>query len=78
MNLFGLGPLEVVAALVVALIALGPKGMMDMASASGKAIKELQRVSSEMSYRAEAIIRHESSTEEETDSEPEPNERQPS
>ena len=48
MNFFGVGMLELVFILVVALLALGPNKMVEVARTLGKYVKELQRATYEM------------------------------
>ena len=48
MDFFGIGPLELVFILVVALVVLGPNRMIDAARTLGKYVKELQRATSEV------------------------------
>ena len=48
MNFFGIGTLELVFILVVALLALGPNKMVEVARTLGKYVKQLQRASHEM------------------------------
>lgn len=51
MSIFGVGPLELLVVLAVALIFLGPEKLPEMARALGKAIYQLQQVIEP--YRAE-------------------------
>ncbi len=48
MNFLGLGPLEILLILIVALIIFGPGRLPEMASGLGKAIREFRRMSSEL------------------------------
>ena len=48
MNFFGIGTLELVFILVVALLVLGPIKMVDTARTLGKYLRELQRAASEV------------------------------
>ena len=48
MDFLGLGPLEVVVILVVALIALGPQRIVEVASNLGKAIREFRKTTSQL------------------------------
>lgn len=48
MNFFGIGVLELVFILVVALLVLGPNKMVDVARTLGKYVRELQRATSEL------------------------------
>ncbi|HUV15664.1 MAG TPA: hypothetical protein VMW28_03765 [Pelolinea sp.] len=43
MNLFGIGPLEFLFIVVIAVIVLGPKGMVDAARETGKFIRKIVR-----------------------------------
>lgn len=49
MNFLGMGPLEILIILLVAFIFLGPERMIDTSRALGKLMKDLSRVSSEIS-----------------------------
>ena len=49
MNFLGMGPLEILILLLVAFIFLGPERMIDTSRALGKLMKDLGRVSSEIS-----------------------------
>lgn len=59
MNIFGMGPLELVLVFVVALIVLGPVKMVETASSLGNAFREFQHSMTEWSGRADAAIREE-------------------
>ncbi|MBI4338498.1 MAG: twin-arginine translocase TatA/TatE family subunit [Chloroflexi bacterium] len=48
MNFFGIGPMELLIVLVVALLVLGPAKMADTAKSLGKAVRDLQRAASEV------------------------------
>ena len=48
MNFFGIGALELVFILVVALLVLGPNKMVETARTLGKYLRELQRAASEV------------------------------
>ena len=48
MNFFGMGALELVFILVVALLVLGPNKMVDVARTLGKYVRELQRAAAEV------------------------------
>ncbi|MBI4200115.1 MAG: twin-arginine translocase TatA/TatE family subunit [Chloroflexi bacterium] len=48
MNLFGMGPLELVFVLVVALLVLGPNRMVEAARTLGRQVRTLQRAASEI------------------------------
>ena len=48
MNIFGIGPLELVFALVVALLLLGPGKMVEVARNLGKHLHDFQRATSEL------------------------------
>ena len=48
MDIFGIGPLELVFVLVVALLVLGPGKMVDVAKNLGKVVRELQRATAEL------------------------------
>ena len=48
MNFFGIGPLELIFVLVLALLVLGPNRMVDAARTLGKYVRELQRATSEL------------------------------
>lgn len=43
MNLFGIGPLEFLLIIVIAVIVLGPKGMVEAARETGKFIRKIVR-----------------------------------
>ena len=49
MNIFGMGPLEIIVILLLAFIFLGPSKMIDAARALGKASREARRMASELS-----------------------------
>lgn len=46
MSFIGMGPLEVLLALVVAFLVMGPQRMIDIAKLFGKALSELRRLNS--------------------------------
>lgn len=48
MNIFGMGPLEILVIALVAFIFLGPKKMVDAARLLGKATKEVRRMTDEL------------------------------
>lgn len=48
MNIFGMGPLEILVIALVAFIFLGPKKMVDAARLMGKATKEVRRMTDEL------------------------------
>ena len=48
MNFLGIGIIELVAVMVVALLVLGPNRMMEASRTLGKYLRELQRVSAEL------------------------------
>ena len=48
MNFLGLGPMEILLILIVALIIFGPGRLPEIASGLGKAIREFRRMSSEL------------------------------
>ncbi len=48
MDIFGIGPLELLFVLVVALLLLGPGKMVEMARTLGKYARDLQRATSEV------------------------------
>jgi len=48
MNFFGIGAVELVFVLVVALLVLGPNRMVETARTLGKYVRELQRAASEL------------------------------
>ena len=48
MNFFGMGVLELVFILMVALLLLGPNKMLDVARTLGKYVRELQRATTEL------------------------------
>ena len=48
MNFFGIGAVELVFVLVVALLILGPNKMVETARTLGKYVRELQRAASEL------------------------------
>lgn len=48
MDIFGMGPLEILLILVVALIVFGPGKLPEIASGLGKAVREFRRMSSEL------------------------------
>ena len=48
MNFFGIGPLELIFVIMLALLVLGPNRMVDVAQTLGKYIREFQRVTSEI------------------------------
>ena len=48
MNFFGIGPLELIFVLVLALLVLGPNRMVDAARTLGKYVREFQRATSEI------------------------------
>ncbi|OGO03965.1 MAG: hypothetical protein A2Y60_03280 [Chloroflexi bacterium RBG_13_54_9] len=48
MNFLGLGPMEILLILIVALIIFGPRRLPEIASGLGKAIREFRRMSSEL------------------------------
>ena len=48
MNLFGIGPLELLFVIMLALLVLGPNRMVDAAQTLGKYIREFQRATSEI------------------------------
>lgn len=49
MNIFGMGPLELIVILLLAFIFLGPSKMVDAARVLGKASREFRRMASEFS-----------------------------
>ena len=59
MEIFGMGPLEILVIFAVALIILGPKKMVETASSLGQAFKEFQRALTEVTGRADAALRDE-------------------
>ncbi len=48
MDIFGIGPLELVFVLVVALLVLGPSKMVEMSRSLGKYVRDFQRATSEV------------------------------
>ena len=48
MNFFGIGIIELVAVMVVALLVLGPNRMVEASRTLGKYLRELQRASAEL------------------------------
>lgn len=48
MNIFGMGPLELLVIALVAFIFLGPKKMVDAARLMGKATREVRRMTDEL------------------------------
>ena len=48
MNIFGMGPLEILVIALIAFIFLGPKKMVDAARLMGKATKEVRRMTDEL------------------------------
>ncbi|MEK7777448.1 MAG: twin-arginine translocase TatA/TatE family subunit [Chloroflexota bacterium] len=48
MDIFGIGPLELVFVLVIALLVLGPGKMVEMARDMGKHVRDFQRAASEV------------------------------
>lgn len=48
MNIFGIGLFELVFILIIAFLVLGPAKMVDTARTLGKALRELQRATSEV------------------------------
>ena len=48
MNIFGMGPLEILVIALVAFILLGPQRMVDAARLMGKATKEVRRMTDEL------------------------------
>ena len=48
MNFFGIGIIELVAVMVVALLVLGPNKMVEASRTLGKYLRELQRASAEL------------------------------
>ena len=48
MNFFGIGPLELIFVIVLALLVLGPNRMVDVARTLGKYVREFQRATSEL------------------------------
>ena len=48
MNLFGIGPLELLFVIMLALLVLGPNRMVDTARTLGKYVREFQRATSEI------------------------------
>ena len=48
MNFFGLGPMEILLILIVALIVFGPGRLPELASGLGRAIREFRKVSTEL------------------------------
>lgn len=48
MNIFGMGPLEILVIALVAFILLGPQRMLDAARLMGKATKEVRRMTDEL------------------------------
>src|SRR5205085_11597319 len=49
MNFFGMGPLELLVVLVLALVFLGPEKLPEMAAQLGKVVRDLRRISNELS-----------------------------
>ena len=74
MNFLGLGPMEILLILIVALIIFGPGRLPELASGLGKAIREFRKVSSELTRDWTREIAKEtqsnSNKNEETDSKP--------
>ena len=48
MNIFGMGPLEILVIALIAFILLGPQRMLDAARLLGKATKEVRRMTDEL------------------------------
>ncbi len=48
MNIFGMGPLEILVIALIAFILLGPQRMVDAARLMGKATKEVRRMTDEL------------------------------
>ena len=48
MNFLGLGPMEIILILIVALIIFGPRRLPELASGLGKAMREFRKMSSEL------------------------------
>ena len=48
MNFFGIGPLELLFVIMLALLVLGPNRMVDVARTLGKYVREFQRATSEI------------------------------
>ena len=48
MNFFGIGPLELLFVIMLALLVLGPNRMVDTARTLGKYLREFQRITSEI------------------------------
>ncbi len=48
MDIFGIGPLELLFVLVVALLVLGPGKMVEMSRSMGKYVRDFQRATSEL------------------------------
>ncbi|MFQ5827370.1 MAG: twin-arginine translocase TatA/TatE family subunit [Dehalococcoidia bacterium] len=48
MDLMGMGPLEIIVILVVALAIFGPQRMAEISRTLGKAVRKFRRVSSEL------------------------------
>ena len=48
MNIFGMGPLEILVIALIAFILLGPQRMVDAARLLGKATKEVRRMTDEL------------------------------
>ncbi len=48
MNFFGIGPLELLFVIMLALLVLGPNRMVDVARTLGKYVRETQRATSEL------------------------------
>ncbi len=48
MNIFGIGPTELIFILVVALLVLGPSKMVEMARDMGRYVRDFQRFTSEV------------------------------
>jgi len=46
MGLFGIGPLELLLVLVIALMVVGPEKLPEMAAGLGRTIRDFQRMSS--------------------------------
>jgi TatA/E family protein of Tat protein translocase len=82
MNFLGLGPMEILLILIVALIIFGPGRLPELASGLGKAIREFRKVSSELTRDWTKEITREMQTgtneNEDTDSKPEVTKREES